>query len=107
MTIIMDSTECPMDSTKLAKGDVKDRLRCTVKVEPTETAQSLCFGCGLVIQEKFILSVGDNSWHSHCLRCSSCNMELLYDTSCFIREDKVFCKTDFTRVASLGYREGL
>ena len=97
MTITVACTNFSMDSMTMSKENVKDKLATTVKVEPSETVETLCFGCGFVIQEKFILKVGDNSWHSHCLRCSSCNMELLYDTSCFVREDKVFCMTDYTR----------
>jgi len=102
MTITTNSTKFTMDSMAISTDSmavtVKDKLSSTVKVEPTDIAESLCSGCGFVIHEKFILKVGEACWHSHCLRCSTCDMELHFDTSCFVREDKVFCKTDYTRL---------
>eukprot|EP00090_Calanus_glacialis_P012920 TRINITY_DN21560_c0_g1_i4.p1 TRINITY_DN21560_c0_g1~~TRINITY_DN21560_c0_g1_i4.p1 ORF type:complete len:264 (-),score=29.70 TRINITY_DN21560_c0_g1_i4:336-1127(-) len=87
---------------------VEDRLTDTVKVEQTDMterkssyllgSESLCSGCGYGIHEEFILKVGEKSWHSQCLRCNTCDMVLNYESSCFIRDDKVLCKTDYTRI---------
>ena len=86
---------------------VEDRLTDTVKVEQGDLADrktsfmlgtgSLCSGCGFTIHEEFILKVGDKSWHSQCLRCTTCDMVLNYESSCFIRDNKVLCKNDYTR----------
>ena len=54
-----------------------------------------CTGCGLLILDRFILKVLDNTWHSKCLKCSHCN-EPLKD-KCFVRDSDVFCKEDFFR----------
>jgi len=86
---------------------VEDRLTDTVKVEPTDMndrkntylgSESICSGCGYDIHQEFILKVGDKSWHSECLRCTACDMVLNYESSCFLRDDKVLCKTDYTRM---------
>jgi len=105
MTIIADSTTINVDIMTMT---VKDMQSDTVKLQSTENiypgseySESLCSGCGLVIQSKFILKVGDKSWHSQCLVCSKCEMELHYDTSCFVREGKVLCKTDYTRLYAM------
>jgi hypothetical protein len=54
-----------------------------------------CTGCGLLILDRFILKVLDNTWHAKCLKCAHCN-EALKD-KCFVRESEVFCKEDFFR----------
>lgn len=59
---------------------------------------TICAGCGYGIHEEFILKVGDKSWHSACLRCTTCDLVLNYESSCFIRDDKVLCKNDYTRL---------
>ncbi|XP_023349154.1 LIM/homeobox protein Awh isoform X2 [Eurytemora carolleeae] len=57
-----------------------------------------CNGCGYGIHEEFILKVGDKSWHSSCLRCSVCDVLLNYENSCFIRDDKILCRQDYTKI---------
>ena len=52
-------------------------------------------GCGLLILDRFILKVLDNTWHSKCLKCSHCNEPL--KEKCFVRDNDVFCKEDFFR----------
>ena len=54
-------------------------------------------GCGLLILDRFILKVLDNTWHSKCLKCSHCNEPL--KEKCFVRDSDVFCKEDFFRYA--------
>lgn len=54
-----------------------------------------CMGCGLLILDRFILKVLDNTWHSKCLKCSHCNEPL--KEKCFVRDNDVFCKEDFFR----------
>lgn len=54
-----------------------------------------CTGCGLLILDRFILKVLDNTWHAKCLKCAHCN-EALKD-KCFVRDSEVFCKEDFFR----------
>jgi len=61
-------------------------------------SEAICSGCGYGIHEEFILKVGDKCWHSGCLRCTTCDLSLNYESSCFIRDEKVLCKNDYTRL---------
>ncbi|CAB4069936.1 ACTR2 [Lepeophtheirus salmonis] len=54
-----------------------------------------CAGCGLLILDKFILKILDKNWHSKCLRCNQCGIQL--KEKCFLKNNDVFCKDDFFR----------
>lgn len=64
-----------------------------IKVEGT-----VCSSCGEVIGDRYILQVAARSWHANCLRCSICHALLDSHTSCFIREENVFCKLDYNKM---------
>uniref|UniRef100_A0A8C3TSN9 LIM homeobox 4 n=1 Tax=Catharus ustulatus TaxID=91951 RepID=A0A8C3TSN9_CATUS len=53
----------------------------------------LCAGCNQHILDKFILKVLDRHWHSSCLKCADCQMQLA--ERCFSRAGSVYCKEDF------------
>ncbi|EEB10126.1 LIM/homeobox protein Awh, putative [Pediculus humanus corporis] len=40
------------------------------------TEHSICVACGDAITDKYLLQVNGRSWHSHCLRCSVCQLAL-------------------------------
>lgn len=52
-----------------------------------------CAGCNQHILDKFILKVLDRHWHSSCLKCADCQMQLA--DRCFSRAGSVYCKEDF------------
>lgn len=52
-----------------------------------------CAGCNQHILDKFILKVLDRHWHSSCLKCADCQMQLA--DRCFSRAGNVYCKEDF------------
>ncbi|MEE6505253.1 hypothetical protein FKM82_005475 [Ascaphus truei] len=56
----------------------------------------LCSGCNQHIVDRFILKVLDRHWHSKCLKCSDCQMQLA--EKCFSRGDSVYCKEDFFKI---------
>ncbi|OXB84286.1 UNVERIFIED_CONTAM: hypothetical protein H355_007169, partial [Colinus virginianus] len=58
---------------------------------PAEIPQ--CAGCSQHILDKFILKVLDRHWHSSCLKCADCQMQLA--ERCFARAGSVYCKEDF------------
>ena len=37
------------------------------------------------------------SWHANCLRCTICYTLLDNHASCFLREEQLFCKVDYTK----------
>ncbi|KAM4021363.1 LIM/homeobox protein Lhx3 [Anomaloglossus baeobatrachus] len=53
----------------------------------------LCAGCNQHIMDRFILKVLDRHWHSKCLKCNDCQIQLA--EKCFSRGDSVYCKDDF------------
>lgn len=71
-------------------------LRCgklTLPLSPLPTEIPQCAGCNQHILDKFILKVLDRHWHSSCLKCADCQMQLA--DRCFSRAGSVYCKEDF------------
>ncbi|XP_018495428.1 insulin gene enhancer protein ISL-1 [Galendromus occidentalis] len=60
---------------------------------------SLCVGCGSQIQDQYILRVSpDLEWHASCLKCVECLQFLDESCTCFVREGKTYCKSDYHRL---------
>ncbi|CAH8446471.1 unnamed protein product [Dicrocoelium dendriticum] len=60
------------------------------------SSYSLCFGCGAVIRDPFILHVQpDLEWHGRCLNCFKCSRPLGDDPTCFVRDGKAYCREDY------------
>ncbi len=59
----------------------------------------LCEGCGHKIQDRYLMKVGDGSWHELCLACSICGT--LLSRSCYSRNNKLYCKTDYDRFVQI------
>ncbi|CAG2236500.1 LIM/homeobox protein Awh-like [Mytilus galloprovincialis] len=57
----------------------------------------LCFGCGDLIVDRYLLRVNDQSYHVSCLRCCTCQIGLERQSSCYIKGNNVYCKLDYTR----------
>ena len=57
-----------------------------------------CSGCGELITDRFILQVAGRSWHAHCLRCCVCHSLLDGHASCFLRDEQIYCKLDYTKL---------
>lgn len=65
----------------------------TVSLSLLSTEIPQCAGCNQHILDKFILKVLDRHWHSSCLKCADCQMQLA--DRCFSRAGSVYCKEDF------------
>eukprot|EP00095_Tigriopus_kingsejongensis_P004296 maker-scaffold722_size106786-snap-gene-0.31 protein:Tk04296 transcript:maker-scaffold722_size106786-snap-gene-0.31-mRNA-1 annotation:"lim homeobox protein awh" len=65
---------------------------------PTKSEPVECNLCGDIISDRFILQVASRSWHAECLRCSICQTLLDSHASCFLRDDQLFCKLDYTKL---------
>ncbi|XP_037081153.1 insulin gene enhancer protein ISL-1-like [Pollicipes pollicipes] len=60
---------------------------------------SQCAGCGGAIHDQYILRVSpDLEWHAACLRCAECNQFLDETCTCFVRDSKTYCKSDYVRL---------
>ncbi|CAD5123966.1 DgyrCDS12271 [Dimorphilus gyrociliatus] len=57
-----------------------------------------CVGCGCAITDQYILRVDpDLEWHASCLKCADCGQMLDENCTCFVRDGKTYCKSDYTR----------
>ncbi|GFU47673.1 hypothetical protein NPIL_349141 [Nephila pilipes] len=68
-----------------------------VAVRRMKTEQEVCYACGQLIRDRYLLHVNGRSWHACCLRCSVCQAALDKQPSCFIKDDNVYCRTDYVR----------
>ncbi|XP_078412472.1 insulin gene enhancer protein ISL-1-like [Cetorhinus maximus] len=63
---------------------------------------SVCFGCNKHITDPYILRVyPDLEWHATCLKCVECNQYLDESCTCFLREGKTYCRTDYFKKFSV------
>ncbi|XP_022327987.2 LIM/homeobox protein Awh-like isoform X2 [Crassostrea virginica] len=76
-----------------ASEEHPDKFLCTMM----KSDGDLCYGCGDLITERFLLHVNGQAWHVGCLRCCICQIGLERQTSCFIREDNIYCRNDYSR----------
>ncbi|EEB11738.1 Homeobox protein ceh-14, putative [Pediculus humanus corporis] len=61
-----------------------------------EKTYEMCEGCGQKIHDRYLMRVGDTSWHEHCLSCNVCGVLLSH--SCYTRSGKLYCKQDYDRI---------
>ncbi|XP_052100372.1 insulin gene enhancer protein ISL-1-like isoform X3 [Mytilus californianus] len=60
---------------------------------------SMCVGCGSQIHDQFILRVApDLEWHASCLKCVDCSQFLDESCTCFVRDGKTYCRSDYARL---------
>ncbi|ELT95963.1 hypothetical protein CAPTEDRAFT_167213 [Capitella teleta] len=64
--------------------------------ESGQGGKSLCCGCGLTIEDRYLLRVMGNSWHERCLQCDFCRAPLT--RSCFVKNGRLLCKLDYDRL---------
>uniref|UniRef100_A0A1B0EVH2 Uncharacterized protein n=1 Tax=Phlebotomus papatasi TaxID=29031 RepID=A0A1B0EVH2_PHLPP len=51
-------------------------------------------------QDRFYLSAVEKRWHAGCLQCCMCRQLLEGETSCYSRDENIYCKTDYYRYVS-------
>uniref|UniRef100_A0A146LC18 LIM homeobox transcription factor 1-beta n=1 Tax=Lygus hesperus TaxID=30085 RepID=A0A146LC18_LYGHE len=56
----------------------------------------MCRACNIVISDRYIMRVGEGSYHERCLMCSVCRASLSH--TCFTRDSKLFCRLDYERM---------
>ncbi|RNA27711.1 Insulin enhancer [Brachionus plicatilis] len=67
--------------------------------EGTVSKSAVCMGCGLSIQDQFVLKCSpDLQWHESCLKCCECSCKLGENATCFVKSGKAYCKSDYARL---------
>lgn len=56
-----------------------------------------CAGCKGRIMDRYLVKVSGKAWHTSCLKCCVCGLELGKEATCYTKEDKIYCKTDYAR----------
>lgn len=57
-----------------------------------------CAKCRSVILDKYYLATKDGVYHSACLRCVHCDLELDGQVNCYNRNGQIYCRTDYERL---------
>lgn len=47
--------------------------------------------------DRYLVKVSGKAWHTGCLKCCMCGLELGKEATCYTKEDKIYCKTDYAR----------
>ena len=64
----------------------------------SNSIQALCVCCELPITDKYIYKVApDMQCHEKCLKCVECGKSLDENSTCYVKNNKVYCKTDYQR----------
>ncbi|XP_033323101.1 LIM homeobox transcription factor 1 alpha isoform X1 [Megalopta genalis] len=61
--------------------------------------ETICAGCDRTIADKYVMQVAGRNYHEECLSCAVCAVPLTQ--SCFIRELKFYCRSDYERIFSV------
>ncbi|XP_060602392.1 LIM/homeobox protein Awh-like [Ruditapes philippinarum] len=81
------------DSLQTNPSSPLDQFRSTTGSGPVKIqTKPICEGCRKVIHDRWLLRVGDSMYHMSCLRCCLCLRTLDSHTSCFVRDEQVYCK---------------
>ncbi|KAI3381631.1 hypothetical protein SNEBB_004195 [Seison nebaliae] len=59
-------------------------------------SNQICFCCNSPILDKWVMNVGDETWHEQCLRCTKCNE--LCSWKCFNKNGLIFCPNDYFEI---------
>ena len=75
----------PADSEQpVASADSEERIR-----------KLTCSHCQHLITDEYIMRVANFSYHSACLRCTTCDLQL--SEKCYYKHGKLYCTTDFNK----------
>ncbi|KRX28115.1 TBC1 domain family member 13 [Trichinella nelsoni] len=91
----------PLPESKAMKSDPQKEQH-HIGHKMMKLTEEICSGCGNLIYDRYLLQVNQQLWHVNCLRCSSCTALLDKLPSCYLKEDKVFCKMCYQRQLSTG-----
>ncbi|XP_012269061.1 LIM homeobox transcription factor 1-beta isoform X1 [Athalia rosae] len=58
--------------------------------------EAICAACGRGIADRYVMRVGEKSYHEDCLSCAVCASPLVH--TCFTRDHKLYCRVDYERI---------
>ncbi|XP_064648848.1 LIM/homeobox protein Awh-like [Lineus longissimus] len=93
MSTTSDDMEMDLDDDTYG-GNMSDDSLHSFIIKPDG---EVCFACGDLITDRYLLRVSGRSWHVACLRCCVCQNILDRQHTCFVKEDNVYCKIDYAR----------
>lgn len=65
---------------------------------PNGAASQICAGCGVRIADRYFLQSCDRLWHTACLKCACCRVNLCeVGSSCYTRSGMILCKADYLK----------
>ncbi|XP_061197109.1 LIM/homeobox protein Awh-like [Saccostrea echinata] len=91
--MMMTSYEELGSSSSSLSSDSAFAEQLTSPVESCE--DQICEGCHELILDRYFLHVNGGSWHSSCLRCCVCCLQLDQEESCFVKDDNIYCRQDY------------
>lgn len=57
--------------------------------------ERICVACQQPIRDRYLMCVGEHYWHEACLQCTVCR--IILTNSCYIKERKVYCRSDYKK----------
>lgn len=68
-------------------------------LEASITTTPTCICCGFSITDKYVYKVTNDLYlHEKCLKCNECGCKLEENSSCYLKDNRVYCKLDYTRI---------
>ncbi|KAK2713274.1 LIM/homeobox protein LMX-1.2-like isoform X2 [Artemia franciscana] len=64
----------------------------------SEYSFTICQACGRNINDRYIMRIGECSFHEECVVCSVCSNSL--SQSCFFKQGRLYCRIDYDRIFS-------
>lgn len=56
-----------------------------------------CSGCDGRILDRYLVKVSGRAWHTKCLKCCVCGVDLGREATCYTKEESIYCKADYAR----------
>jgi len=97
------SSSAPVTEGRQSSCSMKDRTNSITtiseidgKIHPVQGMDTVCISCRQMISDRYIMRMGETSWHESCLICCLCQIQLT--RTCYSREGKLYCRADYDKL---------